>query len=100
MIEDWSFLRFFRPKAKPPVEQKPMQKGRALVWGIRPIKPIVNVPPDARRVKIRLRSNSVGRAFVKYGDRVEEWILEPLGPGLSGDWKLGLLSGVNHAKGL
>lgn len=71
-------------------------KGIAVVWGAHKPRPIVNIPIDALKVRLRLRNDDMGRAFVKFKDRIEHWILVPIGPGVSGDWMLGFLQGVNR----
>lgn len=76
---------------------KPLQKGFAVVWGVREQKPIVNIPPDALRVKIRMRDNQAARAFVRFKDRIERWIICPEGKQFlnSANWELGALESVN-----
>lgn len=76
------------------------QIGQAVVWGCKPLRPIINIPPDALRVKIRLRPGSVGRAFVKFPDRIEEWYLQPADRLTLNhpQWILGLLRAVNTSK--
>jgi hypothetical protein len=69
---------------------KPSIKGRAVIWGVRDVCPIVNIPPDALDVQILMRPNAVAVAFVRFTDRTEEWIIEPAGGLLNcKEWKLG-----------
>ncbi len=72
-------------------------KGRACIWGAVPPKPISNIPPDALKVRLRLRNIEPGIAFVKFADRVEQWVLMPEDERTQAcpTWKLGILQGVN-----
>lgn len=72
--------------------------GQAFIWGAQSPKPLSNVPPDALKVRLRLRAESVGLAFVKFADRVEKWILMPSDGQTRAcpTWKLGILQGVNQ----
>jgi hypothetical protein len=36
---------------------------------------ISNLPPDAIKVRIRMRKKREGHAFVKFHNRVEDWVL-------------------------
>ena len=72
-----------------------------MIWGV-PEKltaaemEISNLPPDALKVRIRLRPKMEGRAFVKFANRVESWIL-----GFdNGKMFLMMLRGVNSASPL
>lgn len=51
----------------------------------RQIRPIRNVPPNAK-VRLRIRWNTCGRAFVKVGDTIAEHIIV-LGEGHD-DWEI------------
>lgn len=74
-----------------------MTKGRAVIWGVAEVKPIVNVPPDALRVKLRLRNTTPAIAIVFFKDKIERWIIVPANGLLScPEWKLGLLQGINQ----
>ena len=75
---------------------KVIHKGIAIVFGLAEPRPIVNIPPAATKVRLRLRNNQPGRAFVRYPDRTEHWILFPA-DGRIGctEWKLGALQGTN-----
>lgn len=71
--------------------------GKAIIWGIRPVKPIVNIPADALKVRLRLRNDNCARAYVRFEDRIEQWIIQPSDNVLSADtWILGWLEGVNY----
>lgn len=70
--------------------------GKAIIFGIRPVKPIVNIPPDALKVRIRMRAGSCANAFIKFADRVECWLIGPSGNVLSSEtWVLLHKEGVN-----
>lgn len=53
---------------------------------------IVNLPADVVSVKIKQRPKREARAFVKFKDRIEEWILEKVD---STHVKLGIKRGSN-----
>lgn len=73
--------------------------GRAVVFGVKYPRPITNIPPDALKVRLRLRPDDIGMAFVKFQDRVEQWSLSPTGNIINAPtWELGLLQGVNVGK--
>jgi hypothetical protein len=80
------------------VDDRP--KGIAVIRGAVKPCPIVNIPPDARKVRLRLRHDSFAVAFVKFDDRIERWAIVPDGGKLEGAtrWRLGLLRGVNAAQ--
>jgi hypothetical protein len=66
-----------------------MQKGRAVIYGIRPIKPIVNLPTNANKVRVRMRACDAAKAYVRYADHIEEWVIQPTGGVLGADtWSL------------
>lgn len=68
------------------------------IFGVRPVRPIINIPLTARRVRLRLRNNNYGRAFIKYDDRIEHWILfsaDGTRAGAEKEWRIDLLQGVN-----
>ena len=67
--------------------------GRRIAFGASEIKPIVNIPQDALRVKVKLRHNKPVVAYVKFADRIESWLLSD-GP----EWRLWLVQGANFAK--
>jgi hypothetical protein len=77
-----------------------IQKGIAVIFGVRPARPIVNIPSDALRVRIRMRSDDHCRAFVKFSDRIEHWIAGPADERTQDcdAWRLCMLQGINHAK--
>lgn len=63
-------------------------------WGSKPefsALPINNVPVGAVSVRRRVRHESYAKAFVKFPNRIEEWILSPDGDGLT----LKVLRGTN-----
>lgn len=74
-------------------------KGTAIIWGVKDAKPIVNLPPDALKVRLRMRPTAPVTAFVRYADRIERWVVVPSTGRLQGDpdWALGILNGVNYA---
>lgn len=72
--------------------------GIAIIWGVRPQKPIANIPADARRVKVKMRPTKEVRAFLKFDDRVEEWVIGPSGNVTNADtWELRFKRGENRA---
>jgi hypothetical protein len=83
---------FFRRKKK--------LKGKAFIYGAWGPKPLSNIPADAIKVRLRLRNNDAARAFVKFADRIEHWILAPTDEKTQAcpTWKLGFLQGVNQPK--
>jgi hypothetical protein len=75
-------------------------RGLPLCWGANPLwltLPITNVSPLAKKVRRRIRSNSVAFAFVKTQTSIEKWILEPV-PNLDNptSLRLGILIGANE----
>lgn len=80
-----------------------IRKGIPCVWGVKPLRPIVNVPPAALRVRVRMRPMDVAKAYVKYPDRIEQWALGPTGDTMQNidkEWELKLLLGTNAARKL
>lgn len=76
-----------------------VMKGVSIIWGMKPLCPIVNIPSSALRYKIRLRNDRPAMAFVKYEDRIEQWVIFPADGMLScPDWKLGAIQRVNYAR--
>ncbi len=72
--------------------------GKAVVFGIRDVKPIANLPSDAIKVRIRLRAGDVGKAFVRFKYRIELWYLAPSGNMLNAEtWELWQLIAVNQS---
>lgn len=73
----------------------------AVIFGIREVKPIVNIPNGAISVKIRMRRDDVATAFVRFRDRVEKWYLGPVGGRVTNHaaWELIKLQGVNQRIG-
>jgi hypothetical protein len=74
-----------------------LQVGIAVIFGAQPLKPIANVPPDALKVRVRLRNNDQAQAFVQFKDRIEHWILGPFDGThkTCTQWELLRLQGVN-----
>jgi hypothetical protein len=79
---------------------RPIIRGVAVVWGARDPRPIVNIPPNAMSVRLRLRKDDHGKAYVRFPDRVEQWLLMPADEQTINhpNWKLGRLMAVNIAK--
>ena len=51
--------------------------GRAIIYGIRPIKPIINAPEGAK-VRVRLRADDVGRVpTFRHENCLAEWVYAP-----------------------
>lgn len=74
-----------------------MRKGIAIIWGVEPLKNIVNIPSDAISVKVRMRHNDAAKAIVRFRNRVELWVIVPeTGYHNSVNWKLGVLQSVSH----
>lgn len=75
-----------------------MRKGVCVIFGVQPVKPLANLPPDALRVRFRLRNDRIATAFVKFADRIEKWVVGPAGGKLAGhtEWELLAIQGVNH----
>jgi len=69
----------------------------AVIFGIKELKPIINIPAEASGIKLRLRRDQVATAFVFFLDRIERWIIQPAdGRTLAcPNWKLGILVGSN-----
>lgn len=67
-----------------------------VIYGIQAVKPISNIPADAIKVRIRMREDNMVRAFVKFKDRIEWWIIGPDGGFNSPHWKLALKLGENR----
>jgi hypothetical protein len=64
---------------------KPLFDGDPICWGARPewvTLPIVNLPVDTMKVRRRIRSFSVAKAYVKTMTGVQEWSLAPCDGGL------------------
>jgi hypothetical protein len=87
-----------------PSDEAPGQfiRGIAVVFGARDPRPIVNIPPGAIKVRLRLRNTATGKAFIRFPDRVEQWLLMPEDETTINhpNWKLGRLLGVNVANPL
>ena len=76
---------------------KPMFTGPTVCWGANDDwvrLPIVNLPEDTIKIRRRIRSKSVARAFVKTSTGLEDWILAPCESGL----KLFYLVGANSSR--
>lgn len=74
-----------------------MTTGQAVIFGIRDVKPIVNIPQDAEKVRLRLRAKGAAKAFVKFKDRIEEWIICPTGNVTGADtWEIRFKQGENR----
>ena len=70
--------------------------GQAVIFGTPERKPIIKLPQGMIGMKVRLRHESVARAYVRFNDRVEEWVIVPTGNRLGAEtWELGGLMGVN-----
>jgi hypothetical protein len=79
-----------------PTESGTVLSGSAIVFGLNyRQQPIVNIPPDAIKTRVRLRAGRPGRAFVRFPDRVEEWVLGFDDNTLNGKWVLKFKQGVN-----
>lgn len=76
-----------------------IRKGMPIIWGAQPVKPIINIPTEALRVKVRLRAERLARAFVKFSDRVECWSIVPADETTLAcpNWKLYAMQSVNFA---
>lgn len=75
--------------------------GLPVVFGTgQPIRSIVNLPPGALKVRLRLRNTAVGKAYVKFPDRVEEWVLGYEGNVRTPDsnWVLLIKTGANGSR--
>jgi hypothetical protein len=89
---------FAPPQRAPEAPPRPKAvAGKAVIFGAKPIRPIINLPADVRKVRLRLRNNSVGRAFLRFDDRIEHWILMPADEQTQrcAEWKLGYHQGTN-----
>jgi hypothetical protein len=71
-----------------------IQYGRSVVKGIQPLQPIVNLPPDVLKVRIKMRPQSLAMAFLKFNDRIEQHVIEPANRERTA-WKVGWITGVN-----
>ena len=71
--------------------------GIPIVYGVQTQRPLVNIPADALRVRVKLRANKTAVAFVRFHDRIEQWAIgyenDKRGP--ESNWALRLLDGVN-----
>jgi hypothetical protein len=73
-----------------------INSGIPLVFGVKDRQPIVNIPGDALKVRVRLRARQVAKAFVKFHDRIEEWVIGYDGDKIStGRWQLKFKQAVN-----
>ncbi len=59
--------------------------GRAVIYGVQPIKPIEGIPADAIGVRVRMRANDVATVFIRFADGIEHWALGPRGNVQSAD---------------
>ena len=76
------------------------QLGKPVIWNTVEMRPIVNVPMDAVKVRIRMRPNQPVTAFVKFKDRIEKWIVGPEGKDMANlekSWELAVLQARNWA---
>lgn len=77
-----------------------IMKGVQLCWGIDPrwaILPIVDLPEGVLKVRRKIRSDYAMRIYLKFPDRIEEWISGPTTPPIYGI-SLVTLIGVNKQK--
>lgn len=76
--------------------------GIATIWGAQTLRPIINVPADALMFRLRLRSEKIAIAFVRFSNRVEQWIILPADEQTLGcpQWKLGILQAINFSHAL
>src|SRR5687768_6626409 len=85
-------------------QQRPEPKperiiGKAVIWGVQQAKPIINLPSDAIRVRLRMRADKWATAYVRYHNRTEQWVVVPTGNALSAPtWELGWPLGVNETR--
>ena len=72
--------------------------GIPIVYGTEAVRPIVNIPAGALRVRVKLRANKAAVAFVRFHDRAEQWAIgyEDDKRGPESNWVLRLLEGVNR----
>lgn len=66
--------------------------GLPLVWGMQTPKPIINLPCDTVKFRLRIRPEDPVTAFIKLSDRVERWLVIT---DEEGHWKLGVLTATN-----
>jgi hypothetical protein len=72
------------------------QLGIPVVFGIQTPKPIINLPPDTKRVKIRMRNDCTATAFVRTADGVRKFLIGPANRDFKSDgWELILEQGRN-----
>lgn len=58
------------------MRQMAVTYGTTFIYGLRQLRPIVNVPNGAR-VRVRMRSDDIARAFVRQNGTTEEWLIMP-----------------------
>lgn len=73
------------------LKQKVYFDGPIFVVGVQPIKPISNLPEGTIKVRIKLRSNDAGYAFVRRSNCIEKYLLLVDGE----NWKLNYFSEKN-----
>jgi hypothetical protein len=79
-------------------ESCPIYKGRVGIFGVQEVRPIVNIPADALKVRVRMRQGEIALVFVKFIDRVEQWNIEPANGRLGClEWKLLYQQAVNYS---
>lgn len=52
-----------------------MLSGPKAIYGIVDERPIIGIPPEAQRVKLRFRNNDWARAFVRTPNGIREFII-------------------------
>lgn len=80
----------YGPGSPYPIASIPLFK-RRFIFGLEDVKPITNLPQGAT-VRIRLRREDFGFAFVRVDNRIEQWALRD---NLDGTWMLDALQSVN-----
>ncbi len=63
-----------------------------LVHGIETPKPIVNIPHDALKSRLRMRQADIARVYIRFSDRIERWIIAEDGD----HWRLEFKTGENR----
>lgn len=66
------------------------------MFGLRPVRPIANIPTDAMKTKVKTRSQRSASAFVRFRDRIEHWIIGYEDDDMNRDWVLRIHVGTNN----